>query len=1093
MSLKRKIRTLLGFSAILMLFSASFSKPMNPTHVLFEEKSALKQKDKEQRTIIRVAFPTQEGRSFFGHSGKVTGYNYDYLEKISEYTGWQMEYVPYGSSDGNEAVGKALSDLKEGKVDLLGPLLKNSGTEKNFEFPQRSYGTVYTTLCALKTNGLREHNLYGQALIKVGLWESAATRNGEVLSYLDSEKLNYEIVYYKTADEQKQALIDGKVDVISSVSLSPIANTRIVANFAPRPYYFASTKGNTGLIQKLDEARKRIDEVNPNFQDTLYDTYFRVANNTFLLSDEREKELSNIGKLKVLCRENTAPYAYEDNGKPKGVLVSALDDYCQRTGIKTEYTFASDRTDAEGKLDSGEFAFFLGRNMTSSRCSKFGYINSAPILTSVLSFAQRPDSDGKASRIAIVRGREEQYSTSDYEEVILCDNSRACLQAVEKGKADIAFGTRDSRQYYIYETGSSLVTSLVPGQTVNVTIPVSRDINTNVLASLNSYVASISESDLSKYISEANIHKNSGSLLLFRKRNPLQAAAILASVLILIAGIVIFFIVYYSKQKNKLEKVHNEQLSEALQVAEEANKAKTTFLSNRSHDIRTPRNAVIGFSTLLSKNTGDETKVKEYSRKITAASNHLLGLINDILDISKIESGKRTIRQSAFSLDELIESVNVVIRPMANAKKQELRINVGVRSHELFMGDKTRINQILINLLSNSIKYTPEGGQIGLQITDLGQSSQSFERLRFVVTDNGYGISDEFKKIIFDPFTRAENSTTNKESGTGLGLAITKNIIDLRGGTIDLQSELGKGTTFTVELSLHLTHEEEDKDFWHNHHRSRILLVDDEKSVCDGIKENRSDTGVVFDAVYSGKAAVELVKERYAEKKEYNAVILDWQMPGRNGLDTAKEIRKIIPVDTPILFLTSYDWTDIETKALEIDIDGFLAKPFSEVNLKEKLIEVERFKNSVSEDDTVFDLKGRHFLIAEDNDLNAEIALELLKSEGATADVAKDGKQVVEKFLSSKKGTYNAILRDVRRPGRNGYEATKAIRDSNHPEAKEIPIIARTASAFVKDVQDALDAGRNAHIAKPIHRDVLKNTLNSCLKKKSVEGGQEDD
>ena len=287
-------------------------------------------------------------------------------------------------------------------------------------------------------------------------------------------------------------------------------------------------------------------------------------------------------------------------------------------------------------------------------------------------------------------------------------------------------------------------------------------------------------------------------------------------------------------------------------------------------------------------------------------------------------------------------------------------------------------------------------------------------------------------------------------------------------------------------MSLRLTHEEEDEQFWKKHNVTRILLVDDEKSVCDGIIETMKDTGVQFDACYSGEEAVKLVKERYEEKKEYNTIILDWQMPGMNGLDTAKEIRKIVPVDTPILFLTSYDWTDIETKALEIDIDGFLAKPFTEVNLKEKLIEVERFKNSVSEDDSVMDLKGMHFLLAEDNDLNAEIVVELLKSEGADCTVAKDGKEVVEKFLSSKPKQYDAILMDVMMPVMDGYEATRLIRKSDHPDSKDIPIIAMTASAFVKDVQDALDAGMNAHLAKPIHIDALKNTLTSCRKKKEA-------
>lgn len=305
----------------------------------------------------------------------------------------------------------------------------------------------------------------------------------------------------------------------------------------------------------------------------------------------------------------------------------------------------------------------------------------------------------------------------------------------------------------------------------------------------------------------------------------------------------------YAKQKAAMQRQHNSQLQEALQIAREANESKTTFLSNMSHDIRTPMNAVIGFSTLLAREPDNGVKVREYARKITAASNHLLGLINDILDISKIESGKMTLHQSVFSLEELVESINVVIRPMAGAKKQEFQVHMKDIRHELFVGDKVRLSQILINLLSNAVKYTPENGHISFQIADLGNSSSNFECIQFRIADDGYGITEEFQKIIFDPFTRAENSTTNKEVGTGLGLAITKNIVDLMGGTIDLASELNKGTTFTVELPLRIPLEEQDEHFWEKHGVTRILLVDDDPDICSGIRANMEDSGVDFDEV----------------------------------------------------------------------------------------------------------------------------------------------------------------------------------------------------------------------------------------------------
>lgn len=1038
------------------------------------------------RQTIKVAFPTQEGMSFFGHSGKVTGYNYDYLEKISEYTGWIMDYVPYGSDDGNEAVGSALQDLQSGKVDLMGPLLKNAATEKLFEFPENSYGTVYTTLNALSAGSLRESSLHSVERLRVGLWETAATRNSEVMTFLESENISYEIVTYDTAAAQQQALMDGDVDVIPSVSLSPVNNARIVAQFAPRPYYFAATKGNTELVKKLDETIARIDQIDPNLQDTLYNKYFRVVNEAFRLTDAQKETFSQMKELRVLCAETAAPYAYKLEGEPAGMLVSILDDFAEKAGLQVQYTFCRSREDAQTQFSAGGYDVLIGVPLTSGACAEQGLINSAPAIQSVLAYIQHPtkaSSDPAAQTIALVRGLEEQISVDGYKDALLCDDAKACVEAVESGKADIAAASRAALEYYIYEAGSTLVTSQIPGQVQNIDITVSRSSDPALLAAMNNYIYSISEDDLAAYLSSGNLHPTSVSLMLFVRRNPAQAVLVIVLATALIAAVIVTLLTHSAKQRAKMEATHSRQLREALQIAQDANEAKSTFLSNMSHDIRTPMNAVIGFSTLLSREPDNAVKVREYTRKIGAASNHLLGLINDILDISKIESGKMSLRQSVFSIDELLESINIVVRPMAGEKKQLLRINMGDMSHELYVGDKTRISQVLINLLSNAIKYTPIDGEIRLVVTDLGSSSSSVERLQFVVSDNGYGITDEFKKVIFDPFTRSEDSTTNKETGTGLGLAITKNIIDLMGGTIELESELGKGSTFTVELPLRLPHEEADEHFWENHNMSRILLVDDDRSVCDGVKENMADSGVEFDTAYSGEEAVALVQKEYDAGREYSAIILDWQMPGMNGLDAARAIRKIIPIDTPVLFLTSYDWTEIETEALEIDVDGFLAKPFTSMNLKEKLIEVEHFKNAVTREDISLDLQGLHFLLAEDNDLNAEIVVELLKSEGAACDVAENGQLAVDTFLAAPAGTYDAILMDVMMPVMNGYEATKCIRLSDHPDARSIPIVAMTANAFVKDVQDALDAGMNAHIAKPINMDTLKNTLGSCIRR----------
>ena len=605
----------------------------------------------------------------------------------------------------------------------------------------------------------------------MGLWAQAETRNSEVLAYLNAENLSYEIVYHDTPDEQKDALAQGAVDVISSVSLPPIANSRIAAQFAPRPYYFASTKGNTDLVRTLDETIARVDQVDPNLQDTLYDTYFRVVNDAFVLSDSQKSVLNGMGTLRVLCAENAAPYAYSMEDAPSGMLVSILRDFAGKAGLDLEYTFCSDRESTREMLLSGDYDVFVGVHLTSGLCAQLGFINSAAVIQTTLAYAQSPTkslpADERDITIALVRGLEEQISTAGYKAVVLCDDAEGCIQAVESGKADVAAADRASLEYYIYESGSSLVTSLIPGQTQNTDIAVSRACDTALLAAMNNDIYSISEEDLAAYLSTGNLHSDRFSLAAFTRRHPVQAAVIVASATAILAAVIFILLSRSAKERSAMQALHNTQLQEALSIDRETNAAKTTFLSNMSHDIRTPMNAVIGFSSLLAKEPDNSVKVREYTRKISAASNHLLGLINDILDISKIESGKMSLRQSVFSIDELMKSINVIIRPMAGEKRQSFQISMGDMPHELFVGDKNRLNQVLINLLSNAIKYTPMEGHIRFAVSDLGGSSSSFERIQFIVSDDGYGMTQEFQKIIFEPFTRAESSTVNKEVGTG--------------------------------------------------------------------------------------------------------------------------------------------------------------------------------------------------------------------------------------------------------------------------------------------------------------------------------------
>ncbi len=535
------------------------------------------------------------------------------------------------------------------------------------------------------------------------------------------------------------------------------------------------------------------------------------------------------------------------------------------------------------------------------------------------------------------------------------------------------------------------------------------------------------------------------------------------------------------------EKNLNQHLKEALELAWNANEAKSHFLSNMSHDIRTPMNAIVGFATLLGKDAEHPDKVREYTRKITASSQHLLNLINDVLDMSKIESGKTSLNTAEFSVPEFMEEISAILMPQAKAKDQSFEMYVYGKVPEVILGDKLRLNQILINLLSNSIKYTQKEGHIELQIRKLEQFSAHHVRLQFVIWDNGMGMSEEYVKIIFEPFSREESARIEGIQGTGLGMAITKNLVDLMGGCISVESKLGEGSRFTVELEFSLPEENKEEGFFRECGIHRMLIVDDDVDICLEVKELMADYEVEVDYVTDGAQA---------DASNYDIVLLDWEMPDINGVETARRICTLLKekessIQTkPVLVLTAYDVSEIEGEAKEAGIDAFMTKPFFVATFRQLLLDLRA--KQLRQDKTVEEEKeeessvmaGMLFLAAEDNELNAEILSEMLKLEGASCEIAANGQEAVDMFVKSEPGYYDMILMDVQMPLMNGYDATRAIRALERQDAADIPIIAMTANAFAEDVKHALEAGMTAHVAKPVDMAVLKGTLEKIKEQK---------
>ena len=926
-----------------------------------------------------------------------------------------MEYVPYGSADGNEAVGSALSDLASGQVDLMGPLLKNAATEEMFEFPENSYGTVYTTLVALAAGSLRENNLRDRDVLRVGLWQTAETRNGEVLTYLKSENLPYEIVYYDTAAEQQQALVGGAE---AGIHLCP------------------------------------------------------------------------------------------------------------------------DRESAQKMIADGHYDAFIGAPLTSGMCAGLGFINSAPAIQAGLAYAQHPTKSGGdpgQQTIAMVKGLEEQIPTEEYGTVLLCDNSKACVEAVEAGKADVAAGTWAGLEYYIYETGSTLVTSLLPGQNMDADIAVSRDCDTQLLAAMNNYIYSISEDELAGYLSTGNLHPDSSSVLLFARRYPVQAMMAVTAVTALVAAIVVCLLLRASRQRAKMQAVHNRQLSQALQIARDANEAKTTFLSNMSHDIRTPMNAVIGFSTLLAREPDNAVKVREYARKISAASNHLLGLINDILDISKIESGKLSLRQSVFSLDELMESVNIVIRPMAGEKKQSFQVNMGKMAHELFVGDKTRVNQVLINLLSNAIKYTPVGGSIRFEVTDMG-STFTVElplRLPHEEADEHFWehhnmsrillVDDEVDALVNSYIRIPEDERTVEEFGETpyyiMARKEDQGLIDQLDYAIDCmnvetpnwRTELynqyygSEGTNRDLTAQeLELLRQLQDSGeiirgvmdpdsnpyAWYEGETARGIAADIFKATADRL-------GLTYEIVPVS------TKEEYQAALDSGSVDVWMDMDGCYEDEGGNRYKGTDAYLTTTMSVLRHRGAAEKIERLVTDDEHITVKeivsrvwPEAEVTVVDSLEQCREMVLSGQADAALLMSYSAQKLARDDvqNRLQVDIVpgafLELRMGVNANdsvhfyglwektlGQVADDmSEEVVQRYEASAPDEYFAVFMDMQMPVMDGVTATRLIRQSSRPD-HDIPIFAMTANTFASDRRRCREAGMNGYIPKPVSVKNIEEAL----------------
>lgn len=553
---------------------------------------------------------------------------------------------------------------------------------------------------------------------------------------------------------------------------------------------------------------------------------------------------------------------------------------------------------------------------------------------------------------------------------------------------------------------------------------------------------------------------------------------LIISLIFILTTFVIIFTIYMRMTQRQIH-----ELEIARKDAIRANKSKSEFLSNMSHDIRTPMNAIVGMTAIATANIDDKQQIQNCLKKISVSSKHLLGLINDVLDMSKIESGKLTLNMDQISLREVMDGIVSIVQPQVKIKNQKFDVFIHDIDSENVFCDSVRFNQVLLNFLSNAIKFTPDGGCITVSMYQEGSPvGEAYVRTHIIVKDTGIGMTPEFKEKIFDSFTREDSKRVKRTEGSGLGMAITKYIVDAMGGTINIESELGKGSEFHLVLDFEKSNILEEDMILPNWN---MLVVDDDEQLCLSTVDSLKKIGVTADWTMDGESAIKMVKKRHEIHNDYQIILLDWKLPGIDGIETARRIRNELGNDIPILLISAYDWSEIESAAKEAGVNGFISKPLFKstlyYGLKHYTDNGSAEQHQDIKEERRYDFGGTKILVAEDNDLNWEIAYELLSQLNLEVEHAENGQVCLNMIKSAEPDEYKAILMDIRMPIMNGYEATEAIRKLESSYS-DIPIIAMTADAFSEDIKKCLDIGMNAHIAKPIDVKEVARTLKKYIR-----------
>ena len=1040
--------------------------------------------------VVRVG-SFEDTFNYVNEKGARKGYGYELLETLSGYTGWQFEYVTCDWSD-------CFEKLKNGEIDIIGGISYTEDRTQEMLFSDEPMGVekyyLYADLSRADISASDFKTLNGQKIgVLMGTEPEVMLTEWEEKYVLETEHVNI-----SNNEDVKQKLANHEIDCFVSLEESFWAERGIstITRVGESGIYYAINKNRPDIKEELDDAMRALNEAAPFYTADLYKRYFSM-DYTPILTGEEKAWLRKHGAIRMgFLASDSGVSTYDPaTGEFTGVITDYIQFAADCLGNQElEFQLVGyDSKEAElDALKSGEIDMIFHCDQNPNLAEEYHFACTNTTWTSNLMAVTNKQhfNENNVNRIAVPQNKLslKKYLAFYYPqwEIMDCDTQEDAARLVKDGQADcfvtgISSENKYSKKYSFYSV--PLVNPVRSCFAVN-------SGNRSLLSILNKTIKAMPVNMLAGALAMYKSSARKVTLSDFIKDNFFKVMLI-SSIAVAVVLLTILMLLQKARKAEAAARKAasdtqelNAKLQVAVEKAETANRAKSTFLSNMSHDIRTPMNAIIGFTTLALSNIDDTDRVKDYLAKTLASSNHLLSLINDVLDMSRIESGKIHLEEVEVNLSDVLHDLKTIVSGQIYAKQLELYMDVMDVTDEDVYCDKTRLNQILLNLLSNAIKFTPAGGTVSVRVRQLAGKVHGCGQYEFRIKDNGIGMSQEFAQKIFEPFERERTSTVSRIQGTGLGMAITKNIVDMMGGTIEVQTAQGKGTEFTVCVPMRAQTEQRPVEKITELEGLKALVVDDDFNTCDSVTKMLVKVGMRAEWTLSGKEAVLRARQSIEMSDVYHAYIIDWRLPDMNGIEVTRQIRSLHD-DTPIIILTAYDWSDIEVEAKAAGVTAFCSKPMFMSDLRETLMSAlgqkpaDAVQRLLPEKNA--DFKGKHILLVEDNELNREIAQEILQEYGFLVDSAENGAVAVEKVSTAAPGSYDLVLMDVQMPIMDGYTATRKIRALDDPARAKLPILAMTANAFDEDRRNALESGMNGFLSKPIVIGDLVQELHKIL------------